>query len=388
MHGFDFISDSPKTFIFQKSSNKTNLGGVLTFIYLIIVILIFGSYILDYYLIENYEYSYFYKFIDDRENLKNSDINREVNFTIKLEDFDGNLMDEKEYIAFDSRDKNNSGTRININWKLDELNIYVLKKCKDERCIFTPKEILFPHYYYISYESLKIDLDNDDKPIQNQAFLRRIMFLPGNNTMKSCKGNWEIYSYKEVKGVEKIFDYLSGNKMNYTFGLIQEISCGNYFDNLNIVTKLDNTYYKYIFWFKLENPLNDPICPHYACKTCLDHYFASKGENIVPCPLCRRRIRKKNLVKVPLIEKVQNIIKASKDSYDIGFEIENCDKHPNNKFFYICVDCSNEIGSSKCYVCGGPKKGPGTAGATGPGVLCNKCYKVNTCIHCGEKINS
>ena len=100
----------------------------MTFIYLIIVILIFGSYILDYYLIENYEYSYFYKFIDDRENLKNSDINREVNFTIKLEDFDGNLMDEKEYIAFDSRDKNNSGTRININWKLDELNIYVLKK--------------------------------------------------------------------------------------------------------------------------------------------------------------------------------------------------------------------------------------------------------------------
>ena len=103
---------------------------------------------------------------------------------------------------------------------------------------------------------------------------------------------------------------------------------------------------------ELENPLNDPICPHYACKTCLDHYFASKGENIVPCPLCRRRIRKKNLVKVPLIEKVQNIIKASKDSYDIGFEIENCDKHPNNKFFYICVDCNAKM----CPICEDEKK--------------------------------
>ena len=153
MHGFDFISDSPKTFIFQKSSNKTNLGGVLTFIYLIIVILIFGSYILDYYLIENYEYSYFYKFIDDREKLKNSDINQEVNFTIKLEDIDGNLLDEKEYVAFDSKDQNNNGTRININGKLDYLNISVLKKCKDERCIFTQKEIQYSNSFdfYISY---------------------------------------------------------------------------------------------------------------------------------------------------------------------------------------------------------------------------------------------
>ena len=53
---------------------------------------------------------------------------------------------------------------------------------------------------------------------------------------------------------------------------------------------------------------------------------------------------------------------------------------------YVCIDCNKEIGG-KCYVCGGSKHGPGTAGATGPGVLCNKCHKINTCLVCGEKIN-
>ena len=74
--------------------------------------------------------------------------------------------------------------------------------------------------------------------------------------MKSCKGNLEIYSYKEVKGVEKIFDYLSGNQMNYSFGMIEKLSCKDVYTNQTLLTKLDNTYYKYIFNFQLKNPLD------------------------------------------------------------------------------------------------------------------------------------
>ena len=35
LHRLDFFSNSPKNFIFQNASNKTNLGGVLTLIYII-----------------------------------------------------------------------------------------------------------------------------------------------------------------------------------------------------------------------------------------------------------------------------------------------------------------------------------------------------------------
>ena len=37
MRIIDFLSDSPKTFIFKKSSNKTTFGGFLTLIYGLIV---------------------------------------------------------------------------------------------------------------------------------------------------------------------------------------------------------------------------------------------------------------------------------------------------------------------------------------------------------------
>ena len=37
MHSLDFLSESSKYFIFQKGANKTNLGGVLFLIYILII---------------------------------------------------------------------------------------------------------------------------------------------------------------------------------------------------------------------------------------------------------------------------------------------------------------------------------------------------------------
>jgi len=59
----DFISTSPNFFIFQNETNKTNFGGVLFLIYIIIMFFISLGYILDYcinpkYLIETSVYRY------------------------------------------------------------------------------------------------------------------------------------------------------------------------------------------------------------------------------------------------------------------------------------------------------------------------------------------
>ena len=55
MNALDFISDSPKVCIFQKSSNKTNLGGILTLIYLIILVLIIIAYLYNFFTYAKYE---------------------------------------------------------------------------------------------------------------------------------------------------------------------------------------------------------------------------------------------------------------------------------------------------------------------------------------------
>ena len=57
-HAIDFLSDQPRNFIFQKTSNKTNLGGILSLIYLIVFLIIAVSYFVFYALKDNYSIEY------------------------------------------------------------------------------------------------------------------------------------------------------------------------------------------------------------------------------------------------------------------------------------------------------------------------------------------
>ena len=69
MKKIDFISGAPKTFIFQQDSNKTNLGAILTVLFIIAILLITTSYIYEYFANDKYVVSYFYNevFYDENE---------------------------------------------------------------------------------------------------------------------------------------------------------------------------------------------------------------------------------------------------------------------------------------------------------------------------------
>ena len=60
MKKLDFISGAPKTFIFQQDSNKTNLGGLLTILFIIAMLIIIYSYIYEYFANDKYNISYYY----------------------------------------------------------------------------------------------------------------------------------------------------------------------------------------------------------------------------------------------------------------------------------------------------------------------------------------
>ena len=99
MNILDIISDSPRTFIFEKKANKTNLGGVLTFLYFIILILIVAAYLYDYYNNDQFQFTYFYKNIKDEDKVKYKEKNNpEITFTFEIMDKTGQKINKKIFI--------------------------------------------------------------------------------------------------------------------------------------------------------------------------------------------------------------------------------------------------------------------------------------------------
>ena len=128
-------------------------------------------------------------------------------------------------------------------------------------------------------------------------------------------------------------------------------------NNNKIMKELEDILVCCICYNYLDNPVNDPsCCSHYACKNCLEKYFNQRKSNIIPCPLCRKYIRKQNLVKIPIFESIKEIIKEAekyKINEDINIKIkENCEAHPLNEVFSICLDCKKKM----CPICDEEKK--------------------------------
>ena len=253
MHGLDFISDSPRTYIFQKGSNKTNLGGVLALIYLIILIFIAVAYILEYSLNEKFEFSYFHRQItnnQEREDyLKDEKINPNITFYFDVLDQNGNPLDD----TFEVREFNISHKierKVPYNRRVDDLDIVIVKKCENEDCYFNESDIR--PYLYIYYDTYTIAHYNEKKPVE----LKRIEhYFRGdyiNNDTLLYQGFWGVYIYAEKKGLGKIFDYIFNNPINYTIGTIDDY----YSSNVGkLINKFNDTTYRALLFLELYNKL-------------------------------------------------------------------------------------------------------------------------------------
>jgi hypothetical protein len=142
MHFLDFFSDSPKFFIFQKETNKTNFGGVLTLFFSLIMIFISVLYLLDYNEMNDYsiEYSHIIKNSMDNDFPildSNPDYNPNFTFYIKLFDYNDQELSDN-FILYDSNTKeqlNKSESKYNytiINRRISDFSIGVFYRCIDE----------------------------------------------------------------------------------------------------------------------------------------------------------------------------------------------------------------------------------------------------------------
>ena len=257
MKKFDIISDSPKAFIFEKSSNKTKLGGILAIIYFIILVFVIISYIYDFYKFELYEYSMFYKDIkySDRENLKKEkDLNIETNFLFEVFAKNGSDMTNKFLII----DYSGEGSEIkgvykkNIN-KLPYVAIFY--ECSDENCTFTKNETSVKYRFFLTYNSKIMVHDDENSPISDGNFTIDFGFK-----IEDCyilESNWQFYNYQNKKSsISRMIDLIFNNTNNFTFGKLEKSIYYSYdLSDSKHSIQYNNKYYKPIIGITFHNDL-------------------------------------------------------------------------------------------------------------------------------------
>ena len=261
LHKFDFLSESPKNFIFQKSSNETNFGGFFCILYIFITLfIIIYSFIDFFYLSEKYsiEYSFMYNLQTfdniNKINEKDADKNPLLNFSLSLYKNEPNFPELSDrFLLVDPKNSQDHLAFIKRNAKIEtrvsDLMVAIVYNCSDSNCIINGEdETEISYILRIEYDSYEINHQNTYNPFIKHRISYIVPFYFNNLIMVSL--NWENIIYKQnIKGIDLLRDL----EKNKTIGYIVSHSSfpPNKVDNIQ---KTDDGYYvKGLGLFLMDN---------------------------------------------------------------------------------------------------------------------------------------
>ena len=217
LNGFDFLSSSPHSFIFQRRANRTNFGGILSLLYLLVFLIISSFYLVSYFNEDNYSIQYLYheKFITEEAILKmvySDRYNPKLNFCLDLK------VDAHKKVAdrFQIRRYNNIlYSEVNRTtcqqFRVTDLNWLVVYDCLNES---TTECKIDPRTLYSNTISINMDYNgffllhqNKTSPIyrNKEAVSHRYTpYFKINNPSRLVQ-TWKIVRYKEQKGFFSLF---------------------------------------------------------------------------------------------------------------------------------------------------------------------------------------
>ena len=206
MNTLDFLAQSPNVFIYKQESNKTNFGGILFLIFIIIMIFISVVYTIKYINNDKYDIQYIpvYK---DRENLEQYSAelyNPNMELTVKLSGVIEELS--TRYLIHDI----NKGILISGNYSDGEI-VYKVNRnvnfftfdivfiCQDDSC---SDEISLNYAgYTYSLITNKFEIHNQDTiPIQLTNEERILEYVPEIFTPSTYSFEWNPIIYRESLG--------------------------------------------------------------------------------------------------------------------------------------------------------------------------------------------
>ena len=208
MKKFDILSQPPRTYIFERYSNKTIFVGVLSIIYLLIMIFISIYYIYNYIIGDKYEYYYSYRELPEEQKKKvfaGFDPNPPIHIKLDaINELDWNISSNLKFIYYtkDSEKKiiyRNDWTEITIpDYAIIDL-YYSIDDINDI------KEIEFGENFEVNltYKTFYLDHQNPVCPFKKIVIYKYLRFNFEKNFILYM--NWEFTKYKEKNDIFKIF---------------------------------------------------------------------------------------------------------------------------------------------------------------------------------------
>ena len=249
LNPLDIISDSPNLFILQKETNKTNFGGFLFLIYLVLIALIIVYYALDYknndkYIIQSFSHFNF-KTKEEREQRNHEELfNPNIKFKII---FNGKHINERFKLYDPDSDKPIESNTI-FSKKINDFRAVLYYDCINLNCsdyfefvrnISSNKTEDQNFYLELRYNGFRLEHQSEKEPINKSGGIYfYVRYKLNYNLTIDITSNWRTIKYTEKKG------FLQNDNRKYGCGYIESYS-PFYYDNIMSmkISKGKNRYY-------------------------------------------------------------------------------------------------------------------------------------------------
>ena len=256
MNSLDFLSNSPKNFIFHKNSNKTTFGGVLFIIYIIIIFCISFGYLYDFFTDYNTNNKYVIQSsiieeVMDEKKAKElkaeSETNPVLNFIIEVYDYYYNKLSDN-FIIRDWRTREEIKRNTIITKKVSDLIIDLEYKCSDYNCTLREEDKTYFNYWIeIKYTSFALDHQTDGIPLKKESrmFVAEYPFFYKNTLIRYLY--WGLIKYNdESKGFSRLFDKFRKINRTYIAGYIEKTDYYILDDSFYGYNKEEQTFRKFL----------------------------------------------------------------------------------------------------------------------------------------------
>ena len=217
-NSFDFFSSAPQSFIFHQRSNKSNFGGALSLIYIVIFLVISLFYLISYLNKDEYSIQYLYqeKGLTNEEIIKmvnNERFNPHFNICVGIVAENKEIKERLEIRRYNNFLHSQLNTSICHSIRMKDISWMIVYDCFNKsfnECKIEPDEYGRNSFnIYMYYNGFVLDHQNKTSPLYRKN---------GNEVSHSLNSEFEIFNpsrrvhtfnlirYKEEKGFFSIFE--------------------------------------------------------------------------------------------------------------------------------------------------------------------------------------